>query len=98
MRRQIRFHPEISCKPYFDQMIRFMVTDEAKQVIVSDSFWRKDSIEQIILEIIEERGYTYCKLSGLELDEKTMAIGLFEHKGVAAHPGDYGMECIAERI
>ncbi len=91
-------HEEISCKPYFDQMIQFMTTDKAKQVIVSDSFWRKDSIEQVILEIIEERGYTYCKLSGLELDEKTMALGLFEHKGIAVHPGDYGMACIAERI
>ncbi len=91
-------HEEVSCKPYFDQMIRFMVTDATKQVIVTDSFWRKDSIEQVILEIIEERGYTYCKLKGLELDERTMAFGLFEHQGVAAHPGDYGMACIAERI
>ncbi len=91
-------HEEINCKPYFDQMIQFMITEKTKQVIVTDSFWRKENIEQTLLEIIEERGYTYCKLSGLELDEKTMALGLFEHQGVAAHPSDYGMACIAERI
>ncbi len=91
-------HEEISIKPYFDRMIGFLITNETRQVIVTDNFWRKDGIEQAIREVIKERGYTYCKLSGLELDESTMAIGLFEHKGVAAHPGDYGMACIAERI
>jgi hypothetical protein len=49
-------------------------------------------------EVAEEKGHTFCHLTDLEEDERTMALGLFEHKGVAGHPGDYGMQCIADRI
>ena len=46
----------------------------------------------------EKFGYSFCHLTDLEEDERTMAKGLFDHQGVAGHPGDYGMQCIANRI
>jgi len=85
-------------KPYFDNMIRFFASNPNAKVIVTDSFWPHPIRDPFIKEICDERGYTFCKISDLGEDEKCMAIGLFEHKGVAAHPGDYGMEMIARRI
>lgn len=90
---------EIDCKKYFDEMIRFFIEEnpEAK-VIVTDCFWRYDKLDNAIREIIAKRGYYYCKISDLETNPSTMALGEYEHEGVAVHPSDYGMQCIAERI
>lgn len=89
---------EVDCKPYFEEMIHFFASNSSAKVIVTDNFWRKELLDNIIKEIAEENGYIFCKLHDLQDDERTMAIGQFEHKGVSIHPGDYGMECIAKRI
>ena len=86
------------CKPQFAEMIEFFASKDGARVIVTDSFWRNDARDGMIKEICEENGYTFCQLHDLEEDEANMAIGLFEHKGVARHPSDLGMENIAERI
>ena len=66
--------------------------------MLTNLFWNRAVLDKIIKEVAEDNNYIFCDISDLEKDEKTMAIGLFEHKGIAVHPGDYGMQCIADRI
>lgn len=90
-------HLEIDCKPHFAKAMDFLVGKNAKKVIITDMFWYS-VYNHVFKEVCEEKGYTFCHLTDLEEDERTMALGLFEHKGVAGHPGDFGMQCIADRI
>lgn len=89
---------EVDCKTHFKEMIRFFASNPCAKVIVTDNFWRRELLDNILKEIAEENGYIFCQLHDLQDDERTMALGKFEHKGVSIHPGDYGMECIAKRI
>ena len=90
-------HLKVDCKSAVDEAIRFLASNENAKVIVTDMFWYA-IYNHVFREIAEERGYVFCHITDLEEDESTMAKGLFEHKGVAAHPGDWGMKCIADRI
>ena len=94
----IEDNKKICCKPYYDEMIKYFAVNENAKIIVTDNFWNLEVLNKLIKEVSDENGYTFCHLSDLEQDESTMAKGLFEHKGVAVHPSDYGMECIANRI
>ena len=90
-------HLDIDCKPYFAKIVDLLVGSNAEKVIITDMFWYS-VYNDCFREVCEEKGYTFCHLTDLEENESTMAKGLFEHKGVAGHPGDYGMQCIADRI
>ena len=85
-------------KPYFDNMIRYFCSNPNARVIVTDSFWPMEERDRFIREICQERGYTFCKISDLGVDEKYMATGLYRSKAVCRHPGDLGMEEIAKRL
>ncbi len=90
-------HLEVSCKPHFATAVDYLVGKNAKKVVITDMFWYS-VYNDCLREVCEEKGYTFCHLTDLEEDERTMAKGLFEHAGVAGHPGDFGMQCIADRI
>lgn len=72
-------------------------SDNQVKVVMTTSFW-KHTGDTTISEIGEECGYPVIYLGDLGEDDEMKAIGLFEHSGVANHPGDKGMATIAERI
>ncbi len=71
-------------------------TGEAK-IVVTTGFWKHPG-DDTIARVAEERGYPCIYLGDLGEDDKMKAIGLFEHTGIANHPGDLGMKTIAELI
>ena len=84
-------------KPLFKDGLRKLakhICPSGKGIFVS-CFWRNELIDETLKQIAEERGDLFID-GCLSDDESNMAIGKFEHTGVAMHPGDRGMEAIAE--
>ena len=67
------------------------------EIIITTGFW-KHIADGAIRGYAHKNGYPLVELNDLGEDEKMKAIGLFEHEGVANHPGDMGMAAIAEKI
>lgn len=71
-------------------------TGKAK-LLFTTGFWRHPG-DVTIAGLAEELGAPVVELGDLGQREDMKAIGLFDHPGVANHPGDLGMETIANRI
>ena len=69
-----------------------------RQIIVTDCFWRRSPLDELLQKICREKGYTFCKISDIYEEPKSMALNEYENESVALHPFDYGMRKIAERI
>lgn len=67
------------------------------RVILTTGFWRHPGDSEI-RRAGKERGYPVVELGHLGDDDSMKATGLFEHQGVASHPGDKGMLAIADAI
>ena len=91
---------DLEAHPLFEHLKAFVeyFAQGAKKVVVTDCFWEYESVGNAFKQLAEENGYAFVSLSDLGYEDENMAIGLFEHKGVAMHPGDLGMQRIAERI
>ena len=87
--------------PYFydalKKFVKHIVSDGCK-IIFTTCFWRNNGIDSAIRAFACEIGAPCVELGDLGDDSAMKATGLFSHSGVAAHPGDKGMEEIAERI
>ena len=68
------------------------------QVIMRSPFWRNDVKAACTAKAAEEVGATYVDAGFLGADKANTAAGLFEHQGVANHPGDLGMRRLADLI
>lgn len=68
------------------------------KVIITSSFWAAGEKDRAMLDVAEKYGYRFVYIADLGAKDEYTAKGLFEHSGVAAHPGDKGMEEISRRI
>ena len=80
-----------------EKLITFLNKTGKAKVIVATEFL-KHPAEDSLIYVAKKFGYALCYLSDIADFEEYKAIGLFEHKGVAGHPGDKGMREIADRI
>lgn len=88
---------EIDLHPHCELMVKSFAKKGAK-ILLTDLFWPHEPIDSVICRVAEEGNYPLVHLGDLGVLDENKAIGLFEHTGVAAHPGDLGMYRIAERI
>lgn len=88
---------DLLTKAFIDAM-RYLSEGRRAKLVVTDTFWRNNAINSAIEKACEVMGIESVKIGDLGDDDSMKATGLFEHGGVAAHPGDKGMKAIAERI
>lgn len=81
----------------YKKLISYFNKSGKAKVILTTGFWKHPG-DELILKIGKELGIPAIYLGDLGEDDAMKAIGLFEHSGVAAHPGDKGMVAIADRI
>lgn len=79
------------------KLIEFLNPSGEAEVLFTTSFWYHPA-DAAIEELAEEMHSPLVLLGDLGEKDEMKAVGLFEHGGVAMHPGDLGMKSIAERI
>lgn len=84
-------------KQNYEKLISFLNPNGTAKVILATEFF-KHPAEDAIVAFAKEKGVPLCALSDIADFDEYKAVGLFGHMGVAAHPGDKGMQVIAERI
>ena len=69
-------------------------------IFVRSTFWAEPIRNQLMAQACQESGDVFIELKDLDKDEGNFARAerKFEHAGVAAHPGDKGMQAIADGI
>ncbi len=90
------FEPEKFAENFPRLMDYLNKTGKAKFVICTEFY--NHPAEPVLRQYAESNSYPVCHLSDLSEKPEMMALGLFEHEGVAHHPGDLGMATIAQRV
>lgn len=68
------------------------------KVVLRSPFWMNAEKAECTANAAAEVGAVYVDAGPLGFKEENKAIGLFSHGGVANHPGDLGMKCLADLI
>lgn len=87
----------VTFKKEMDDLLSYLDKNVKAKFIITTGFWK--NVGDIALrDYAKENSLPLIELGDLGEREDMKAIGLFEHSGVANHPGDLGMKNIAERI
>ena len=81
----------------YGKLISYLNCTGNAKIIITTGFW-KHVADDAVRECALKHGYSLVELNDLGEDDSMKALGLFEHDGVANHPGDKGMQAIADRI
>ena len=84
-------------KTELDKLLKYLDGKGSADIIMTTGFWKHPG-DVTTTEYANENGYPLVYLGDLGEKSEMKAIGLFEHLGVANHPGDLGMKNIADRI
>lgn len=79
------------------KLVSFLDPAKKARIIVTTGFWRHPG-DKALMDFARENSLPCVELGDLGDKEENRAIGKFWHEGVAAHPGDLGMENIAKKI
>lgn len=80
-----------------EDFLNFLCAPHTK-IIYSTCFWTRKRVDDEIIKVAERAGKPCTVLGDLGDNPEMRAVGLFEHSGVAWHPGDRGMKGIADRL
>jgi hypothetical protein len=82
------------------KLLTLLKRDGQATVYVRSCFWADATKDAILKEACDSAGGVFVDISTLGKDEANYARSerKFEHEGVARHPGDRGMQAIADAI
>ena len=83
-------------KKEYNSILAFLNKSQKVKIVLTTGFWRHPGDNA--LSSMQKNNLPCVDLGDLGEQDKMKAIGLFEHSGVANHPGDLGMKNITERI
>lgn len=84
-------------EPAFEEMLRFFGKNGGR-LLMTGLFWPNERKQAAMEAAARQLNVPFVPLSDLGTRDDMKALGLFEHAGVAAHPGDLGMRAIAGRV
>lgn len=83
-----------------DELLKLVQSESQPTIIVRSSFWPNPAKDSALKAASQQAGGTFVDISALGKNEANYARSerKFEHAGVAAHPGNRGMQAIADAI
>jgi lysophospholipase L1-like esterase len=82
------------------QRLRSQTGSKPRRILVRGTFWRDDAKEAAMKSASQKVEARFVSLEGLDQDPLNFgrAERPWKHAGVGGHPGDLGMERIADRL